>query len=51
MVEDITDIPFTQSRGVSDSYRWFAPELCNGPCVLSTASDIYAFAMTILEVF
>ncbi|KAF7433209.1 hypothetical protein PC9H_005159 [Pleurotus ostreatus] len=50
IVEDITGIPFTQSRGVSDSYRWFAPEVCVGQGTLSVASDIYALAMTILEV-
>jgi hypothetical protein len=50
MVEDITGVPFTQSRGVSDSYRWFAPEVCVGQGVLSTNSDVFAFAMTVLEV-
>ncbi|KAJ6460773.1 kinase-like domain-containing protein [Mycena vitilis] len=28
IVEDITGIPFSQSRGVSECYRWFAPEVC-----------------------
>jgi hypothetical protein len=50
VVEDITGVPFTQSQGISDSYRWFAPELCVGPGILSTSSDIYSFAMTALEV-
>lgn len=49
-MEDITGIPFTQSRGVSDSYRWFAPEVCVGQGVLSISSDVYAYAMTVLEV-
>jgi len=49
IVEDITGIPFTQSRGVSDSYRWFAPEVCVGQGVLSISSDVYAYAMTVLE--
>lgn len=49
-MEDITGMPFTQSRGVSDSYRWFAPELCCFPGVISTRSDVFAFAMTALEV-
>ncbi|KAJ4473806.1 kinase-like domain-containing protein [Lentinula aciculospora] len=49
IVEDITGIPFTQSRGVSDSYRWFAPEVCKGQGVLSARSDVYALGMTILE--
>ncbi|CAK5275751.1 unnamed protein product [Mycena citricolor] len=51
IVEDITGIPFSQSRGVSESYRWFAPELCVGQGVLSASSDIYAFGMTVLELF
>ncbi|KAJ7047565.1 kinase-like domain-containing protein [Mycena alexandri] len=51
IMEDITGVPFSQSRGVSDSYRWFAPELCVGPGVLSLGSDIYAYAMTVLELF
>ncbi|ESK97516.1 tkl tkl-ccin protein kinase [Moniliophthora roreri MCA 2997] len=51
VVEDITGVPFTQSRGVSDSYRWFAPEVCVGEGALSLAADIYAFAMTALELF
>ncbi|KAF7331922.1 TKL/TKL-ccin protein kinase [Mycena kentingensis (nom. inval.)] len=51
IVEDITGIPFSQSRGVSDSYRWFAPEVCIGQGVLSLNSDVYAYAMTVLELF
>ncbi|KAJ7699876.1 kinase-like domain-containing protein [Mycena rosella] len=49
VVEDITGIPFSQSRGVSDSYRWFAPEVCIGQGVLSLSSDVYAYGMTVLE--
>ncbi|KAG7445880.1 kinase-like protein [Guyanagaster necrorhizus] len=49
IVEDITGIPFTQSRGVADSYRWFAPEVCVGQGVLSPYSDIYAYGMVVLE--
>lgn len=49
-MEDLTGMPFTQSRGVSDSYRWFAPELCCAPGILSTASDVFAYGMTLLEV-
>ncbi|KZP24577.1 kinase-like protein [Athelia psychrophila] len=49
IVEDITGVPFSQSNGVSDSYRWFAPELCIGPGSLSISSDVYAYAMTMLE--
>ncbi|KAJ6539149.1 kinase-like domain-containing protein [Mycena capillaripes] len=50
IVEDITGIPFSQSRGVSDSYRWFAPEVCIGQGVLSLGSDVYAYGMTVLEI-
>jgi serine/threonine protein kinase len=49
IVEDITGVPFSQSNGVSDSYRWFSPELYVGTGSLSTSSDIYAYAMTMLE--
>ena len=50
ILEDITGVPFTQSRGVSESYRWFAPELCSVPGVISTYSDVFAFGMTVVEV-
>ncbi|KAF8212000.1 kinase-like domain-containing protein [Mycena galopus ATCC 62051] len=50
IVEDITGISFSQSRGVGDSYRWFAPELCIGEGVLSPSSDVYAYGMTVLEI-
>ncbi|KAG6833762.1 hypothetical protein H0H87_001194 [Tephrocybe sp. NHM501043] len=50
IVTDISGIPFTQSHGVIQSYRWFAPEVCVGEGVLSLSSDIYAFGMTVLEV-
>jgi len=49
ILENVTGTPFTQSKGISDSYRWFAPEVCSAPGVLSPESDIFAFAMTILE--
>ncbi|KAJ7228860.1 kinase-like domain-containing protein [Mycena pura] len=51
IVEEVTGIPFSQSRGVSDSYRWFAPEVCIGQGVLSLSSDVYAYGMTVLELF
>ncbi|KAJ6530684.1 kinase-like domain-containing protein [Mycena capillaripes] len=53
LVEDITGIPFSHSRGagVSDSYRWCAPEVCTGQDVLSLSSDVYAYGMTVLELF
>ena len=50
MMADLTEQPFTQSKGVSESYRWFAPELCSPPGMLSCQSDIFALAMTIIEV-
>ena len=50
LMADITGEPFTQVRDVMDSYRWFAPELCTSEGALSCESDIYAFAMTVLEV-
>ncbi|KAJ7765638.1 kinase-like domain-containing protein [Mycena metata] len=49
VLENAVEIPFTQSRGVPDSYRWFAPEVCIGRGVLSLASDIYSYGMTVLE--
>ncbi|EJD03395.1 kinase-like protein [Fomitiporia mediterranea MF3/22] len=48
MMEDLTDMPFTQLRGMSESYRWFAPELCSEG-VLNPASDVFAYSMTVLE--
>jgi serine/threonine protein kinase len=50
ILEDVTGTPFTQSKGISDSYRWFAPEICSHPGILSPQSDMFSFAMTILEV-
>lgn len=39
----------TVGFGVDGSVRWMAPELLGGgEC--STASDVYAFGMTVLEV-
>ncbi|KAJ7733797.1 kinase-like domain-containing protein [Mycena metata] len=49
IIEDITGIPFSQSRGVDDSYRWFAPEVTIGQGVLSLSADVYSYGMTILE--
>ncbi|KAJ7342846.1 TKL/TKL-ccin protein kinase [Mycena albidolilacea] len=51
IVENITWVPFSQSRGVSDSYRRYASEICIGQGVLSLSSDIYAYGMTVLEIF
>lgn len=50
LVEDLTGVPYTQSNGVTDALRWHAPELHSGPGVITTSADVYAFAMTVLEV-
>ncbi|KAG7090219.1 hypothetical protein E1B28_011820 [Marasmius oreades] len=49
MVEDMTNTPFTQSNGVANLYRWFAPEVYIGEGSVSLACDIYSFGMTVLE--
>jgi len=51
ILEDVTGVPFTQSKGVSESFRWFAPEMCQSPGIISTHTDVFAFAMTIIEIF
>ncbi|KLO11007.1 kinase-like protein [Schizopora paradoxa] len=38
-----------EGRGAR-SFRWFAPEILVGDAQISTRSDIYAFAMTVLEI-
>lgn len=49
MVEDVVGSAlYTQSDGVHESIRWFAPEV-NNDRTLSTRSDIYSFGMTVLE--
>lgn len=50
IIHDVSGTPFTQSNVVADSYRYFAPEVCMGNGNLSTATDIYALAMTVLEI-
>jgi len=49
IMETLTGVNMTQSRGISDSFRWFAPELCVSPGILSLSSDVYAYGMTVLE--
>ncbi|KAI5115920.1 hypothetical protein M0805_005351 [Coniferiporia weirii] len=49
IMEEMTGMPFTQSRGISESYRWFAPELCSATGILSPAADVFAYGMTVLE--
>ncbi|KZT39669.1 kinase-like protein [Sistotremastrum suecicum HHB10207 ss-3] len=50
ILENVTEVPFTQSKSFSDSFRYLAPEMCDDPPVLSPAADIYAFSMTLLEI-
>ncbi|GJJ07439.1 hypothetical protein Clacol_001641 [Clathrus columnatus] len=50
IIEDFSGVPFTQSQGAIDSFRWFAPEMCRSPGIISTCSDVFAFAMTIIEI-
>ncbi|KAF8636240.1 hypothetical protein AX17_003725 [Amanita inopinata Kibby_2008] len=49
MAADIEGVPITHTLGISDAYRWYAPEMCSDEGLLSTKSDVYSFAMTILE--
>ncbi|KIJ56647.1 hypothetical protein M422DRAFT_197712 [Sphaerobolus stellatus SS14] len=51
IMENLTGVPFTQSKGISESYRWFAPEMCCSPGIISLKSDIFAFSMTVIEIF
>ncbi|KAJ8077723.1 hypothetical protein PM082_002156 [Marasmius tenuissimus] len=51
MVEDMTGVPLTQSNKGTNLYRWFAPEIFINNGTMSLASDMYSFAMTILELF
>ncbi|KAF9256245.1 kinase-like protein [Marasmius fiardii PR-910] len=48
MVEEMTEMRYTQSDGAISLYRWFAPEIHEG--VISLASDVYSFGMTVLEI-
>ncbi|KAJ8077726.1 hypothetical protein PM082_002159 [Marasmius tenuissimus] len=49
MVEDMSSVQFTQTNGAANLYRWFAPEIYIGNGAVSLASDVYSFAMTVLE--
>ncbi|KAF7370027.1 TKL/TKL-ccin protein kinase [Mycena sanguinolenta] len=51
IVEDITGMPYTQTRGVDDSYRWYSPEVMIGQGIMSLSSDVYSYGMTVLELF
>lgn len=48
-MEDITSVPFTESSGIPDVFRWCAPELLSTERRLAPPADIYAFGMTVLE--
>ncbi|KZS97644.1 kinase-like protein [Sistotremastrum niveocremeum HHB9708] len=50
ILEDCTGTPFTQTKGISDSFRWFAPEIFHSG-KLTTSSDVFSFSMTALELF
>ncbi|KAL5514114.1 hypothetical protein ACEPAG_2875 [Sanghuangporus baumii] len=49
VMENVTGVQITHTSGISESYRWSAPELCSDPYILTTASDVFAFAMTVIE--
>ncbi|PPQ79567.1 hypothetical protein CVT25_003449 [Psilocybe cyanescens] len=50
IIEDASAAPLTQSSGMMDKGRYSAPEMFQGDGVLSSATDIYSLAMTILEI-
>ncbi|KAK7037343.1 hypothetical protein VNI00_011093 [Paramarasmius palmivorus] len=50
IIEEITGVPFSQSR-MTNSWRWSAPEVIIDGAPPSLAVDIYAFAMTVLEIY
>jgi hypothetical protein len=50
MVEEMNGAPVTQSKGVSDSCRYTACEQLMGSVHMSPATDVWAFAMTALQV-
>ena len=41
----------TLGFSVSNSQRWLAPELCFDKGRLTMGADVYAFGMTMLEVY
>jgi serine/threonine protein kinase len=47
-LEDITNTPMSTTLKDHDGARWMAPELVEGESP-SNASDVYSFAMSILE--
>ncbi|KAF9257440.1 kinase-like protein [Marasmius fiardii PR-910] len=51
MIDDLTDIRFSPSPDAANLYRWVAPETYIQSESVSLSSDIYSFAMTVLELF
>lgn len=50
-MHDITGVPVSDVQGLPDSYKWLAPEVIFGAeGIMSTRSDIYSFAITVIEV-
>ncbi|KAL0566780.1 hypothetical protein V5O48_015226, partial [Marasmius crinis-equi] len=47
LVDDLRGTVFTQRILMAQLYRWYAPEVYTG--TVSLSSDVYSFAMTILE--
>ncbi|KAL0057415.1 hypothetical protein AAF712_015942 [Marasmius tenuissimus] len=45
----MTSTPLTQSNGAANIYHWFAPEFYIGNGAVSLASDVYSFAMAVVE--
>ena len=50
IVEELTQLPISTAMEGQGNPRWMAPELLVGEAIVSTASDVYAFGMLILEV-
>jgi len=48
LLENTDGLPRTLVKGI-DSYRWFAPEVVFDKKLISTGSDVYSFAMTVLQ--
>ncbi|KDQ55357.1 hypothetical protein JAAARDRAFT_48737 [Jaapia argillacea MUCL 33604] len=47
----VTGLTLKDSRGTSDIWRWFAPEIGSDTEPYTPASDVYCFGMTMLEVY
>jgi len=49
IMHDITGAPVSDVQGLPDSYKWLAPEVIFAEGIMSTRSDIYSFAITVIE--